>query len=138
MDGVVADVFRTPGEYITPSEPAVIRLLVLDELYGVFNVPVEEISAVAVGETVSVFLMSAAKSVNGKVASIAPDIDGESGTIKVKVLIDNRNGNLRSGDRCQMKPSRTRAASKPAPSTGTGRTVTRLYRLNASGDREIR
>lgn len=138
MDGVVADVFRAPGEYITPSEPAVVRLLVLDQLYGVFNVPVEEIKAVAVGETVSVFLTSAGKSVNGVVDSIAPDIDGESGTIKVKVLIDNPDGLFRSGDRCQMKPSRTRAATNPSNSTGTRRIGQQLYRLNASGAREIR
>ncbi|MCO8122209.1 efflux RND transporter periplasmic adaptor subunit [Stieleria sp. TO1_6] len=115
MEGVVAEIFRAPGEYITPADPAVIRLVVLDQLYGVFNVPVEDIAVFQVGGKVSVFLMSASKSVSATVDSIAPDIDGESGTIKVKVLIENPNGQLRAGDRCQMKPDQTQAAAKRMP-----------------------
>lgn len=108
MDGVVAELFHAPGEYITPADPAVIRLVVLDQLYGVFNVPVDEMGKVQLQDRVAVFLMSVSKSVTGTVASIAPDIDGESGTVKVKVLLDNHDGQLRSGDRCRMQPARTR------------------------------
>ncbi|WP_197455271.1 efflux RND transporter periplasmic adaptor subunit [Stieleria neptunia] len=112
MDGVVAELFHAPGEYITPADPAVIRLVVLDQIYGVFNVPVEEIGLIHPGDQVQVFMLSASKSVRGKVASIAPDIDGESGTIMVKVLLDNQNGELRAGDRCRMKPARNQTAQQ--------------------------
>ncbi|MCA9136451.1 MAG: efflux RND transporter periplasmic adaptor subunit [Planctomycetales bacterium] len=112
MDGVVAELFHAPGEYITPADPAVIRLVVLDQLYGVFNVPVEEMGKIQLEDRVAVFLMSASKSVTGTVASIAPDIDGESGTIKVRVLLDNEDGQLRSGDRCRMQPARTRTTMR--------------------------
>ncbi|WP_182870860.1 efflux RND transporter periplasmic adaptor subunit [Stieleria mannarensis] len=117
MDGVVAELFHAPGEYITPADPAVIRLVVLDELYGVFNVPVEEIGMVHLGDKVQVFMTGAGKRVRGEVASIAPDIDGESGTIKVKVLLDNKAGDLRSGDRCRMKPARPRTAQQSPTSS---------------------
>lgn len=116
MDGFVAEIYHWPGEYITPADPAVIRLVVVDELYGVFNIPVEEIAPVKLGTHVSVYLTSSSKSVQGTIASISPDIDGESGTIQVKVLIDNRGGALRSGDRCQMRAPQPRSASRRLPS----------------------
>jgi RND family efflux transporter MFP subunit len=110
MDGVIAEVFHAPGEYITPTDPAVVRLVVLDQLYGVFNVPVEDIAAIKRGDEVSVFLSSAGRSVQGVVDAIAPDIDGESGTILVQVLLENSSGLLRSGDRCRMRPAAPRTA----------------------------
>lgn len=113
MDGVVAEVFHAPGEYITPADPAVIRLLVMDQLYAVFNVPVDEIGTMNVGDPVLVAMMSLSKSVRGTIKSIAPGIDGESGTIKVMVVVDNKSGRLRSGDRCRMRLDRSRAASRP-------------------------
>ncbi len=111
-DGVVAELFHAPGEYITPADPAVIRLVVLDQIYGVFNVPVEEIGMIHLGDQVQVFMSSASKTVRGEVASIAPDIDGESGTIMVKVLLDNQAGELRAGDRCRMRPARNQTAQR--------------------------
>lgn len=115
MNGIVAEIFHSPGEYITPADPAVIRLVVIDQLYGIFNVPAEEIGRLKIGDQVSVFLLSASKSVAATVASIAPGIDGESGTIKVRVLLENSAGALRSGDRCRMKPTRPKTAIRHEP-----------------------
>lgn len=132
MTGVVAEIFHSPGEYITPASPAIIRLVVMDQIYGVFNIPVEEIRLVRLGDLVSVHLMSASETVHGTVESIAPDIDGESGTIEVRVLIDNAAGKLRAGDRCQMKPMKRSAMTTPSRSqietTNSSRTETNLTR----------
>ncbi|MCC9603141.1 efflux RND transporter periplasmic adaptor subunit [Stieleria sp. JC731] len=113
MAGIVAEIYHGPGEYITPADPAVVRLVVMNELLGVFNIPVEEIDLVNVNDIVSVHLMSASESINGTVESIAPDIDGESGTIEVRVLLDNSSGKFRAGDRCQMKPMKRSAKRTP-------------------------
>lgn len=134
MDGVVAELFHAPGEYITPADPAVIRLVVLEQLYGVFNVPVEEMRSIDLDDTVSVFLESVGKSVQGTIASIAPNIDGESGTIKVKVLLDNRDGSLRSGDRCRMKPLRTRTSMNPQRRVSV---LNKVQRIGVSSQREV-
>lgn len=117
MDGVVADVFHFPGEYVTPADPAVIRLVVIDQLSAVFNVPAAESSNIRVGREASVYLNSSRVSVTGTVSSVSPEIDGESGTVRVKVLLDNRNGKLRAGDRCRMKLLPERAPSRPARSS---------------------
>jgi len=103
MDGTIAEIFHTPGEYVTPSDPAVVRMLVLDELYAVFNVPVEDVDEMQLGRLATVFLISLSKNVEGRIAAVSPEIDGESGTVRVKVLLDNRDRTLRSGDRCRLR-----------------------------------
>ena len=112
MDGVVAEVFRAPGEYITPGDPAVIRLLVTDHLIAEFNVRVEEALEMTEGTQVRVFLRSTARTVNAKIHTISKSIDGESGTLKVRVLLPNERGELRDGDRCTMQVAPSKRAAR--------------------------
>ncbi|MEL6110224.1 MAG: efflux RND transporter periplasmic adaptor subunit [Planctomycetota bacterium] len=100
MDGIVAEVFHSPGEYVSPSDPTVIRLLVLNQIVAVFNVPVDEVGRFTLGKRVTVHLTSFPRGVVGKVDTLSPVIDGESGTVEVRILIDNAEGRLRAGDRC--------------------------------------
>ena len=101
FDGVVSEIFHQPGEYITPADPAVVRLVVLDELYAVFNIPAQDINVFEVGSKVSLVLTTTPKPVTGIVDAITPQIDGESGTIKIQVVIKNHTGKFRAGDRCR-------------------------------------
>ncbi|NND99919.1 MAG: efflux RND transporter periplasmic adaptor subunit [Pirellulaceae bacterium] len=121
MDGVVAKVFHHPGEYITPADPAVIRLLVTDQLYGVFNVPIEDAGSLRIGSEVRVYLRSQSRTMTAKVYGISAAIDGESGTLKVRVLLPNEDSRLLAGDRCTMQmvtpTQRQRSAAVP-DSTG--------------------
>ena len=117
MAGIVSKIFHRPGEYITPGDPAVIRLLVIDQIFAVFNVPAEDVLGIKIGSTVEVHLRSTMKSVSGQVHSIAPDIDGESGTVRVRVALDNQSGQLRVGDRCTMQlGNRNKLAPRSAAS----------------------
>ncbi len=102
LDGVVSKVFHKPGEYITPGDPAVIRLLVMDKLFAVFNVPVEDTAVIKLGTRVRIFLRSSSKTIDAAVSFIAPDIDGESGTVQIRVELDNAEGQLLAGDRCTL------------------------------------
>ncbi|MDG2221161.1 MAG: efflux RND transporter periplasmic adaptor subunit [Rubripirellula sp.] len=115
MNGVISEVFHHPGEYITPSEPAIVRLLVLDTLYGVFNIPVEEAKTIRVGTQTRVFLRSEGKTINATISSISPAIDGESGTVQLRVELENSKRTLRAGDRCTLRilPTDLRRASQP-------------------------
>jgi multidrug efflux pump subunit AcrA (membrane-fusion protein) len=128
MDGVISQLFHQPGEYITPGDPAVVRLLVMDKLFAVFNIPVEDTAVVQVGSPVRVFLRSISTTINASISSIAPDIDGESGTVQVRVELDNANRSLLAGDRCTLQlashaiPS---SARLPATTTRTRGTTKR-------------
>lgn len=123
MAGVISKVFHKPGEYITPGDPAVVRLLVMDRVDAVFNVPVEEISGMAAGDPVRVYLRSSSVTLAAEVTSIAPDIDGESGTVQVRVELDNKDGRLLVGDRCtlqMLRKSRRPKAALLSPRTEEG------------------
>jgi multidrug efflux pump subunit AcrA (membrane-fusion protein) len=50
-----------------------------------------------------IFLRSSSKTVRAPITSIAPNIDGESGTVQVRVELDNVAGDLLSGDRCTLQ-----------------------------------
>ena len=119
-DGVVSEIFHRSGEYITPADPAVIRLLVVDKLYGVFNVPVEDTASIQVGTRVRIYFRSNGKSVEANITSVSPAIDGESGTVQLRVELDNENRRFLVGDRCTLRviPSTMRSAARPQ---GAGR-----------------
>ena len=124
MDGVVSEIFRKPGEYITPGDPAVIRLLVMDKLYAVFNIPVEDTAIIKVGSSVRVFLRSSSKTFDATVSFVAPDIDGESGTVQIRVELANADGQLLAGDRCTLSlapKARTESANLPVRISPPGR-----------------
>ncbi|NND99607.1 MAG: hypothetical protein HKN47_20005 [Pirellulaceae bacterium] len=59
------------------------------------------------------------KSIVGMVDEISPVVDAQSGTIKVKVRIDNPDGELLSGERCSIDipvsgfPTREESAAVP-------------------------
>jgi RND family efflux transporter MFP subunit len=103
MDGVIAKVVRKPGEYLSPGEPSVAELLVVGRIIAVFNIPVEETASIQAGAPVRIFLRSTSMSIQSTIASIAPAINGESGTVQVRVVLDNVDGRLLAGDRCTLK-----------------------------------
>ncbi|MCG8650344.1 MAG: efflux RND transporter periplasmic adaptor subunit [Pirellulales bacterium] len=122
MKGIISEVFHQPSEYITPGDPAIVRLLVMDKLFAVFNIPVEDIGQLKLGAPVRVYLRSSGAALDAQVSSIAPDIHGESGTVQVRVELDNRGGRLLSGDRCTLqllsKPPRPGNAARPRQRQG--------------------
>jgi len=124
MDGVIADIFHQPGEYITPADPAVARLLVIDKLYAVFNIPVLEARNVRLNSPAKVYLRGAQRTLDARVTFVAPMIDGESGTVEVRLELDNSKRDLLSGDRCtlQVFPRQDQAGARyPARAVLEGR-----------------
>ncbi|TWU41008.1 efflux RND transporter periplasmic adaptor subunit [Novipirellula artificiosorum] len=103
--GVISHLYREPGEYVSPSDAVIARLLVIDKLIGVFNVPAEEIGMIRVGSPGRVYLRSTGSTIATQIQSIAPDIDGESGTVQIRVELDNSSHSLRAGDRCTLSIS---------------------------------
>jgi RND family efflux transporter MFP subunit len=100
--GVISEVFHHPGEYVSPNDPAVVRLLVMDKMYAVVNVPVEDSLGMQVGATGEVHLRSSEVTIPATISSKAPVIDGESGTVEVRVELDNPDGKILAGDRCTL------------------------------------
>lgn len=114
--GTVARVYRKGGEFVSPSDPAVIRLITTDQLVAVVNVPAEQMHQVPIGGSVRVQLATARRLVAATVFSVSPAIDGESGTVQVRILLPNPDGRLYAGDRCTVSigAAALRSAQRPA------------------------
>lgn len=100
--GIVAKIMRRSGEYISPGDMAIVRVISKDSLVAVFNLPVQDALRLQVGQTIPLRPRSVPRLVEGIVESIAPAIDGESGTVAIRLRIDNRDEALLPGDRCVM------------------------------------
>ncbi|CAD72216.1 probable cation efflux system (czcB-like) [Rhodopirellula baltica SH 1] len=103
FDGVVAEKKAGLGATITPSSPEIVRLVRTDTLHGVFNVMADRALQMKPGMETQVYFRAARKTVDGKIDTIGPSINSESGTIEIRVRIDNPTGELRPGDRCTMR-----------------------------------
>lgn len=103
FDAVVAEKRLHAGAAVTPNNSIVVRLVQVDVLQAVFNVLAEKSFAMQPGMATQVYFRAARQTVDGKIDSISPVIDGESGTVEVRVRIQNPDGHLRPGDRCTMR-----------------------------------
>lgn len=133
MDGVVAVRLKEPGEYVAPNEPDVITLVEIQPLLAKFPMKRTLARRLAIGQTVSVQFENG-QLVQGIVDVISPVVDAQSGTIKVKVRIDNHDGSLLSGERClinvpvgdepyyqQPRSDPPKSAQQPANEVALGR-----------------
>lgn len=105
FDGVVAEKTLDAGAAVTPTNAFIMRLVRTDLLVSVFNVPAEKSFEMEPGLVAQVYFRAARETVEGVIDSISPVINGESGTVQVRVQIENADGKLRPGDRCSMRVS---------------------------------
>lgn len=98
IDGVVVEVKKDTGEFVSPSDPVVVRVVQLDPLLVAFSVPMEKRSLVSTNQSV---LMTVGKStaVHGRVEFVSPIADAGSGTFRVKVLLPNSTGRWHGGEK---------------------------------------
>ena len=99
FDGTVTRINYSDGEYLSPLKPELLTLVQTDELLGVFQVPVASVANLKHDQQVTIYLAKGRR-VTGSIYSIAAVADGGSGTVTVKVKIDNSDGKIRSGESC--------------------------------------
>jgi RND family efflux transporter MFP subunit len=102
MDGVIVARLKEPGEFVAPNEPNVVTIVELDPLVARFSMKRSLARHLGVGEEVSVSVDGTGKVVTGIVDVVSPVIDAQSGTIKVKIRIDNPRRLIPSGERCTI------------------------------------
>jgi RND family efflux transporter MFP subunit len=110
IDGVISRIAKDKGEYVAPNDPRVMTLVQLDPLTATFSLSVPQAAQLALGQKVTLRpldaldqVSAAAAAVEGSVEFIAPVTDAESGTVRVKVRIENPDGRNRSGERCSLQ-----------------------------------
>jgi len=101
INGVVTEIFKDEGEFVSPTDPTVMRIVQLNPLRTIFSVPQEEISRLKVNDVVP--LRIGDREVDGIVEFVSPTADAQSGTNRVKIQIDNEDLSLASGQACYLK-----------------------------------
>lgn len=84
------------GEFISPGTP-VVSLQQLSPIYVDFKLPESHLSALSVGQDVTVSADAWPDNFTGKVTAIEPNIDASTRNIKVQAEIDNPELKLRPG-----------------------------------------
>lgn len=101
IDGFVSNIHTHEGEYISPVRSDIATIVNTDQLYAVFNVPSQFIDQFQHGKRMQIRL-SGGVTVEGTVEFVGVEIDAESGTVQVKLVIDNREQRYRAGDSCTL------------------------------------
>lgn len=121
IDGYVLKIQKDEREFVSANSAAVVTVVQLDPLRVLFSLPTAYAAKLSAGSTVDLELPESGAKLGGKVEFVAPVTEAESGTVRVKVLIDNPRGVYRCGVRCLLnaeQPKETPAEkSRSAAST---------------------
>ncbi len=99
FDGIVDRIHRREGEFLSPLRPEIVTLIQIDRLFATFNIPGSQYGAFEVGQEFELEMMNGMK-VMATVHSIGVQTDAESGTVEIKLVIDNPSLEVRSGEIC--------------------------------------
>jgi len=117
IDGVVTEIFKDEGEFVSPNDPKVMTVVQLNPLRVIFSVPQTETSRLKVDQSVPVLIEG--KELNGIVKFISPTADAQSGTCRVKIQIDNSELTLSSGQACYLKGFTSKRSRRRIAQTST-------------------
>jgi RND family efflux transporter MFP subunit len=101
FDGIVSKVHRQKGEYVSPINADILTLIDDSQLYAVFNIPSSQLKDFTVGREVALILEHGG-TVTGQVDSIGLLVDSRSGTVEIKVLVNNAGRKFRAGESCTL------------------------------------
>lgn len=98
IDGVIVEVKKEEGEFVSPSDPVVARVVQLNPLRVVFSVPNERRGDVRTGQTVRMQI-AGGDTPEGTVEHVSPVADASSGTFQVNVRLPNPEGQWHGGEK---------------------------------------
>ncbi|MCR9201582.1 MAG: efflux RND transporter periplasmic adaptor subunit [Planctomycetaceae bacterium] len=101
IDGVIVEVKKEEGEFVSPSDPVVARVVQLDPLRVVFSVPNERRGDVKNGQTVMMRIAGGGVPI-GTVEHVSPVADASSGTFQVNVRLPNPDGQWHGGEKSEL------------------------------------
>jgi RND family efflux transporter MFP subunit len=102
FDGVVTRIFREEREFVGSNNSPVMTIMQPDELRVTFTIPTALAARLKLKQKVSLAFPTSGQRTSGVVEFISPVTEAESDTVRVKVLIDNKEGKYRCGVRCAI------------------------------------
>ena len=101
IDGIVVNVYKQEAELIGGSDQQpLLTLAQLDPLHAVFHLPPE--AARFLKDKKQVPLLVAGQPATGTIDFVSPVIDAQSGTVTVRLILNNTDHSLDSGSRCTL------------------------------------
>jgi len=97
FSGLIAKIHSREGEFLSPLHPEICTIVQTDKLLATFNVTTEEARQFAVGQSYELRLENG-ETVSGEVHIVGVETDPQSGTVEVKLVIDNSDFRIRSGE----------------------------------------
>lgn len=102
FDGVIAKIHRQEGEFLSPLRPEIATLVQVDRLLATFMIPSSQVRQFELGASYEIELESG-QIVEAQVHRIGVMTDAQSGTVELKLVIENPNNEFRSGEICSLK-----------------------------------
>ena len=117
ISGIVSEVHKDAGEFVSPSDPVVARIVQLDPMLIVFSVPLDHRHAFQQDQAVTLQLGYGNVTAQGIVEYVSPTTDSSNSSIRVKVRLPNPNGEYQSGERAVLNCETLTSPGKPASSS---------------------
>lgn len=114
MDGVISELSREAGEFVSPSDPTIARLVQLDPLLIVFSVPLSQRNEVEKDQTVGLKIGTSAEITQGIVEYVSPTSDSSNSSVRVKVRLPNSSQQFQSGERAILVLKPTGSQTTPS------------------------
>ena len=102
ISGALTTIQKVAGEFVAPNNPDVVTLVQIDKLLANFTLMSAQMQQLKEGQQVAVHFQGVQAPAMGTVEFISPVTDAESGTVLVKIRIENAQGQFRSGQRCSI------------------------------------
>jgi len=94
--GKIVEIQTREYETVRPGQP-LFRIIDDNRLLAVMNVPMNDAGLTTVGNPVTLSISGREKNTAGTIYEVTPQADHRTGTIRIRVLIDNADGKLRAG-----------------------------------------
>lgn len=102
VDGVVTEIKRDASEAVSPTQPHVLTVVQIDKLVVNLFLPPARARDLQAGTSTTLVLLDPAEKVAATVEFVSPVTDPASGTVRVKLVIENAGGKHRAGARCTL------------------------------------
>lgn len=102
FDGVVTRIFHEEKEFVGSNNSPVLTVMQTDKLRVTFTIPTALACRLKPEQKVSLTFPTTGQRATGEIEFISPVTEAESDTVRVKVLIDNKEGKYRCGVRCAI------------------------------------
>lgn len=127
IDGIVTEVWKEPGEFVSVAAPEVVMIVELSQLRASFFLPTQDVVSLNESQTVQILFPDSGRKVIGRIEHVSVVTEADSGRVRVDVVIDNRQQLLRSGIRCRLLLT-SAAPTSGDPSASGGARVGQKYR----------